>query len=64
MSRALDLFNRLVAGGEAEILSFFAQPVTEELLLDYKRTADNGCERFAFEGSTKPCKGNIWFWQF
>ena len=42
MSRAQDLFERLVGGGEAEVLSFIAQPVTEELFLDYKRSADNG----------------------
>jgi len=42
MSRARDLFDRLVAGGEAEVLSFIAQPVTEELFLDYKRSADDG----------------------
>lgn len=42
MSRARDLYDRLVAGGEPEILSFIAQPVTEELFLDYKRSADNG----------------------
>jgi hypothetical protein len=42
MSRARDLYDRLVAGGEAEVLSFIAQPVTEELFLDYKRSADNG----------------------
>ena len=36
MSRARDLYDRLVAGGEAEVLSFIAQPVTEELFLDYK----------------------------
>ncbi len=42
MSRAQDLFDRLVGGGEAEVLSFIAQPVTEELFLDYKRSADNG----------------------
>lgn len=42
MSRAQDLFDRLVAGDEAEVLSFIAQPVTEELFLDYKRSANNG----------------------
>jgi hypothetical protein len=42
MSRAQDLFDRLVSGGEAEVKSFIAQPVTEELFLDYKRSADNG----------------------
>ena len=42
MSRAQDLFDRLVRGGEAEVLSFIAQSVTEELFLDYKRSADNG----------------------
>lgn len=42
MSRAEDLFDRLVKGGEAEVLSFIAQPVTEELFLDYKRSGDNG----------------------
>ena len=42
MSRAQDLFDRLVQGGEAEVLSFINQPVTEELFLDYKRSADNG----------------------
>ncbi len=42
MSRAQELFDRLAAGGEAEVLSFVALPVTEELFLDYKRSADNG----------------------
>jgi hypothetical protein len=42
MSRSQELFDRLIAGGEAEVLSFIAQPVTEELFLDYKRSADNG----------------------
>ena len=42
MSRADDLFDRLVAGGEPEVLAFIAQPVTEELFLDYKCSADNG----------------------
>jgi hypothetical protein len=41
MSRAQDLFDRLVMGGETEVLSFIAQSVTEELFLDYKRSADN-----------------------
>ena len=42
MSRAEDLFDRLVGGGEAEVLSFIAEAVTEELFLDYKRSADDG----------------------
>lgn len=42
MSRAQDLFDRLAHGGESEVLSFVTQPVTEELFLDYKRSADNG----------------------
>lgn len=42
MSRADDLFDRLVAGGEPEVFAFIAEPVTEELFLDYKRSADNG----------------------
>lgn len=42
MSRARDLYERLVHGGEAEVLSFINQPVTEELFLDYKQSADNG----------------------
>jgi hypothetical protein len=42
MSRPLDLFDRLVKGGEPEVLSFIAQPVTEELFLDYKRSANDG----------------------
>jgi len=42
MSRAQDLFDRLVQGGEAEVLSFIAQSFTEELFLDYKRSADDG----------------------
>jgi hypothetical protein len=42
MSRAQDLFDRLVAGDEAEVLSFIADRVTEELFLDYKRSADDG----------------------
>jgi len=42
MSRAEDLFHRLVSGGESEVLDFIAQPVSEELFLDYKRSASNG----------------------
>jgi hypothetical protein len=42
MSRAQDLFDRLTGGGEAAVLAFIAEPVTEELFLDYKRSADNG----------------------
>jgi hypothetical protein len=42
MSRAQDLFDQLVTGGEPEVLSFINQPITEELFLDYKRSADNG----------------------
>src|ERR1700683_3055693 len=42
MSRAQDLFDRLVQGDEAEVLSFINQSVTEELFLDYKRSADDG----------------------
>lgn len=42
MNRAEDLFNRLVSGGGQEVSAFIAEPVTEELFLDYKRSADNG----------------------
>ena len=42
MSRAQDLFDRLVSGGNAEVLAFIAEPVTEELFLEYKRSAGNG----------------------
>jgi hypothetical protein len=42
MSRAEDLFDRLAQGDEAEVLSFINQSVTEELFLDYKRSADDG----------------------
>jgi hypothetical protein len=42
MSRAQDLFDRLVSGGEAQVMEFIDQSVTEELFLDYKRSADNG----------------------
>ncbi len=42
MTRAQDLFDQLVTGGEAEVLFFINQSVTEELFLDYKRSADNG----------------------
>ena len=42
MSRAQDLYDRLVFGGHEEVLAFIAQSVTEELFLDYKRSADNG----------------------
>jgi hypothetical protein len=42
MSRAQDLFDRLTQGGEAEVLSFVEQSITEELFLDYKRSADDG----------------------
>ena len=42
MSRAQDLFDRLVNGGEKEVLSFIDTPITEELFLDYKRSSDDG----------------------
>ena len=45
MSRAEELYERLVTGGEAEVLSFISQPITEELFLDYKRSADDGAGR-------------------
>jgi hypothetical protein len=45
MSRAEELYDRLLVGGEAEVLSFIAERVTEELFLDYKRSADNGAAR-------------------
>jgi hypothetical protein len=33
MSRAEDLFGRLIAGGATEVMSFIAQPVTEGVVL-------------------------------
>jgi hypothetical protein len=42
MGRAEDLFNRLVAGGAAAVEEFIKQAITEELFLDYKRSADDG----------------------
>jgi hypothetical protein len=64
MSRAQDLFDRLVAGGEAEVLSFIAQPVTEELFLDYKRSADGGSWNIpGQQGQIEPWQGNFRLWQ-
>lgn len=42
MSRADDLFSRIEQGGEAAILEFVAGRKSEELFLDFKRSADNG----------------------
>jgi hypothetical protein len=42
MSRALDLYERLVAGGEAELDLMIADRVSEELFLDFKASAENG----------------------
>lgn len=42
MGRAQDLFDRLVVGGDAEVRAFINEKVTEELFLDYKRSATNG----------------------
>ena len=42
MGRAEDLYERLVNGGAAEIQNFIDQKITEELFLDYKRSANDG----------------------
>jgi hypothetical protein len=42
MARAQELFERLIAGGAPEVEAFIRDEVTEELFLDYKRSADNG----------------------
>lgn len=42
MSRAVDLFSRIEQGGEAAILQFLSERKSEELFLDFKRSADNG----------------------
>jgi len=42
LARAIELFERLVAGGAEEINALIGRGETEELFLDYKRSADNG----------------------
>ncbi|MEY2490741.1 MAG: hypothetical protein QOC70_2683 [Verrucomicrobiota bacterium] len=42
MNRAEDLFEKLIAGGEAAIDELIAGRKAEELFLDFKRSADNG----------------------
>ena len=42
MSRAIDLFSRIEQGGQAAILELIATRKSEELFLDFKRSADNG----------------------
>lgn len=42
MGRAEDLFSRLMADGEAAIEAMIQDRVSEELFLDFKRSADNG----------------------
>lgn len=42
MGRAEDLFARLVQNGEAEVEEFFNSRQSEELFLDFKRSADEG----------------------
>lgn len=42
MGRAEELYGRLSAGGAQEIDSFIRNATTEELFLDYKRSADGG----------------------
>lgn len=42
MSRAQELVDRLVANGEAAIDQFIADRASEELFLDFKRSADDG----------------------
>ena len=41
MGRSEDLFARLKAGGEREIDDLIADRQSEELFLDFKRSADN-----------------------
>lgn len=42
MGRAEDLFQRLVQNGEAEVEEYFNNRQSEELFLDFKRSADEG----------------------
>jgi Putative DNA-binding domain len=53
MSRARDLYDRLVAGGEPEVLSFIDQRITEELFLEYKQSADSGQGRTLHDNDRK-----------
>lgn len=41
-SRAEDLFAELIAGGETAIDRFIAEARSEELFIDYKKSADDG----------------------
>ncbi|MGI8744955.1 MAG: AlbA family DNA-binding domain-containing protein [Bryobacteraceae bacterium] len=41
-SRAEDLFAELIAGGETAIDGFIAEARSEELFIDYKKSADDG----------------------
>ena len=40
--RAKELFDRLVSEGESAINEFIAEAASEELFLDFKRSANNG----------------------
>jgi schlafen family protein len=42
MARAIELFSRIEQGGEPTILSLVSDRKSEELFLDFKRSADNG----------------------
>lgn len=42
MDRATELFTRLLEGGEGRVAEMIANAESEELFLDYKRSADNG----------------------
>jgi len=42
MGRAEDLFRRLIQNGEAEVEEYFNNRQSEELFLDFKRSADEG----------------------
>lgn len=42
MGRAEDIFEKLIKDGEAAINEFISSRKSEELFLDFKRSADNG----------------------
>jgi hypothetical protein len=50
MGRAEDLFNAIVGGGEAAIDGFIVDRQSEELFLDFKRSADNGAGQRLAQG--------------
>lgn len=46
MDRAEEIFNRIVEKGEVAIDDFILTRTSEELFLDFKRSSDNGAEKF------------------